>query len=45
MDNEGMVGHPPYAEWFCRDHYEKASELKELPIDKALKMITKPRFS
>ena len=42
MEESGMVGHPPYAEWFCGDHYAKAKELKELIIDEALKMITKP---
>jgi len=39
MEEEGMVGHPPYVEWFCEDHYKKASKLKDLPIDKALYMI------
>ena len=42
MEENGMVGHPPYAEWFCGDHYAKARELKDLTIDKALKMIIEP---
>ncbi len=42
MEKNGMVGHPPYAEWFCGEHYEKANELKDLPIDKAMKMINEP---
>jgi len=36
MEREGMVGHPPFAEWFCGDHYKKAFELKDLTINKAL---------
>ncbi|MHA1473213.1 MAG: hypothetical protein ACTSQW_08965 [Promethearchaeota archaeon] len=36
MEENDMVGHPPYAEWFCKDHFEKANKLKDLPIDKAL---------
>ncbi|MFX0188407.1 MAG: hypothetical protein ACFE8A_11815 [Candidatus Hodarchaeota archaeon] len=39
MEREGMVGHPPYAEWFCSEHYEKAYKLKNLTIDKALKIL------
>ena len=39
MEKDGMVGHPPYAEWFCGDHYQKASGLKDIPIDKALKIL------
>lgn len=39
MKDNGMVGHPPYAEWFCEDHYTKAKELKDLTIDKAMKLL------
>jgi hypothetical protein len=39
MEEEGMVGHPPYAEWFCGDHYAKAKELKDFTIGKALKIL------
>ncbi len=39
MEKIKGVGHPPYAEWFCKKHYDKASELKHLPIDKALKIL------
>ena len=39
MEEKGMVGHPPYAEWFCKDHYEKANELKDLAIDEAMKQL------
>ena len=37
MEKEGMVGHPPYAEWFCDKHYEKAKNLNHLTISEALK--------
>ena len=39
MEKIGGVGHPPYAEWFCKKHYEIASKWKHLPIDEALKLI------
>jgi len=39
MERTGSVGHPPYAEWFCREHYKKASELKDLPINKAMNIL------
>ena len=39
MEEKGMVGHPPYAEWFCKEHYEKAKELKDLAIDEAMKQL------
>ena len=39
MEEIGGVGHPPYADWFCKTHYEKAIELKNLYIDKALKIL------
>jgi hypothetical protein len=39
MKEKGMVGHPPYAEWFCSEHYDKAYELKDLTIDEAMKRL------
>ncbi|HUU89343.1 MAG TPA: hypothetical protein VMX17_16535 [Candidatus Glassbacteria bacterium] len=33
------VGHPPYAEWFCENHYERADELRNLSIDKAMAIL------
>jgi len=39
MKEEGRVGHPPYAEWFCGEHYEVAKELSGLTIDEALREI------
>ncbi|MHA1649393.1 MAG: hypothetical protein ACTSYB_04285 [Candidatus Helarchaeota archaeon] len=35
----GLVGHPPYAEWFCGKHYAKAKELSHLTIDEAMKIL------
>jgi hypothetical protein len=39
MEKKGYVGHPPYAEWFCKSHYNRAYELKDLTIDKAMKIL------
>ncbi len=39
MEGIGGVGHPPYAEWFCKKHYDRAKELKHLPINEALKIL------
>ena len=39
MEKKGMVGHPPYVEWFCKEHYEKANELKDLVIHEAMKQL------
>ncbi len=36
---EGFVGHPPYIDWFCREHYDKANELQNLTIEKAMKIL------
>lgn len=40
MEEISGVGHPPYAEWFCKKHYKKANELKQLYIDEALRILT-----
>jgi len=39
MEEIGGVGHPPYAEWFCKKHYYDTNELKHLIIDEALKFL------
>jgi hypothetical protein len=39
MEEEGMVGHPPYAEWFCEKHYEEAESLRDMTIDEAMKVM------
>ena len=44
MRKEGFIGHPPYAEWFCSEHYESAKELTHLTIDEALKIL-KEKFN
>jgi len=40
MKEIGGVGHPPYAEWFCKKHYEKANGLSHLTIDIALNILS-----
>ncbi len=39
MKRIGGVGHPPYAEWFCKKHYAIAKDLDNLTIDKAINLI------
>ena len=39
MEEIGGVGHPLYAEWFCKKHYERANKLKHLPINEAIKIL------
>ena len=41
MEEQNMVGHPPYAEWFCAKHYDSAKKLEHLTIDKALEILKK----
>jgi hypothetical protein len=41
MEEKNMVGHPPYAEWFCGKHYESAKALEHFTIDEALKILKK----
>ena len=36
MEEKGMVGHPPYARWFCTCHYKKAKQLEHLTVDEAM---------
>ena len=36
MEEGDMAGHPPYARWFCPEHYKKAKELEKLTVDKAM---------
>ena len=35
-EKEGFVGHPPYAEWFCEEHYLIAKKYRSLPRGVAL---------
>jgi hypothetical protein len=39
MKEEGMVGHPPYARWFCSNHYEKAESLRHMTADEAMRIM------
>ena len=41
MDEKGMVGHPPYARWFCGAHYDSAKRLEHLTVDKAMEQLRK----
>jgi hypothetical protein len=36
---EGFVGHPPEAAWFCGDHYEEAKKLSSLTLPEAMKKL------
>ena len=33
------VGHPPYAEWFCGKHIDRAKELSNLTVNKAMEIM------
>ncbi len=39
VEETGMVGHPPYAAWFCKKHYKKAIKYKDLYINDAMEKI------
>ena len=39
MMRTDSVGHPPYAEWFCEEHYPRAKELEGKTIDKAMEIL------
>ena len=41
MEEKNMEGHPPYAEWFCGEHYPKDNKLKHLNINEALEILNK----
>ena len=36
VEEEGIIGHPPYAEWFCAKHYLIAKKYSKLPRGVAL---------
>ena len=36
MNRKGFIGHPPYADWFCKNHYRDFLKLKHLSIDEAM---------
>ncbi|KKN41574.1 hypothetical protein LCGC14_0721980 [marine sediment metagenome] len=39
MEEIGGVGHPPYAEWFCKNNYEKANDLRDLTLRNAIRLL------
>lgn len=39
MEEIGGVGHPPYADWFCSEHYPQAKELAGETISDAMKKL------
>ncbi|NHI92885.1 MAG: hypothetical protein EAX96_10320 [Candidatus Lokiarchaeota archaeon] len=39
MNETGGVGHPPYAEWFCPKHIQKAKEVEHLTINDAFRKL------
>ena len=41
MEENVMVGHPPFAEWFCPDHYQDAKKLVHLTMDEAIEILKK----
>ncbi|MBU0527542.1 MAG: hypothetical protein ABH983_01630 [Candidatus Micrarchaeota archaeon] len=40
-EEDGFVGHPPYAAWFCKEHYEEAKKLINLTLDEAMEILRK----
>jgi len=30
VEEEGIIGHPPYAEWFCEIHHPQAKKMETL---------------
>ena len=41
IKQKGWVGHPPYAEWFCKEHYKEAFKLKNLTKREAMELLNK----
>ena len=39
VQKEKIIGHPPYAEWFCEDHYPIARKYRDEPKSVALPKI------
>ncbi|HQO02589.1 MAG TPA: hypothetical protein PLI62_09985 [Spirochaetota bacterium] len=39
MKQKDMIGHPPYGDWFCGNHIDRARELKDKPIDEAVRIM------
>ncbi len=41
VEKEGIIGHPPYAGWFCGTHYKSAEEYTLLTINEAITKMRK----
>lgn len=41
MEQPGMVGHPPYMEWFCEEHLQQARDLSHMTKPEAMGIIRK----
>jgi hypothetical protein len=39
VEKTHIVAHPPYAEWFCEEHFPKANELSNLTKNEAVKKL------
>ena len=39
IKEKNMIGHPPYADWFCEKHCKTALQYKHLTIGKAKEKI------
>ncbi len=39
MNESSMVGHPPYAKWFCEEHYPEAKKLENKTTAEAMKIL------
>lgn len=42
-EEPGFIGHPPYLEWFCQEHYEMAKQYQNMILREALKKIKSKR--
>ncbi|TFF97318.1 MAG: hypothetical protein EU547_04665 [Promethearchaeota archaeon] len=38
---KGFVGHPPWQEWFCKDHIKEAKKLTHLSLGEAMEKLNK----
>lgn len=39
MEATGGKGHPPWMDWFCAEHYQKAQLLSDMDIASAMRQI------
>lgn len=43
VEEEGITGHPPDAQWFCDEHYELVKDLTDLTFPEALQAMRRAR--